>query len=247
MSTPHQPNRTPSGVPTGGQFATSARTEADVTLAPSPKQWRASTVDAAFAELTGTGARDERPRVDVKKSVAAMRADLRTLYGPGMSVRMAGGTAYGWARIDWEDGPRTGPVQAIADGFCDERFDGMTDSYRPVNTDAPVHYSLSGVNTQRHIGPAGQRHIDAIFDRAGLTGYQRAAHDGAGREPYDGGYDWATTLSEGAVERVERVLHQPLPARHLLTQGATASQLAHAIHTCTDYTGDTPRVDTSPY
>lgn len=241
--------RQPAGSPDGGQFSSTAGAESATTLTPpsGPHTWRADTVADAMAETASQRVTGGRPHVDTKGSVAAMRADLKALFGTKFSARMASGSAYGWARVTWDDGPQTRAVQKVADRYCDERFDGSDDMYHPVNQNAPVRYSLRGVNVQRSIGPAGQRHIDDIFDKAGLTGYQRMSTDTGARDEYEAGYDWSHPFPDDAIQRVEQVLHKPLPGKYMIGPPPTAHQLARVIHEHTDYSGDEPLTNFSPY
>jgi len=236
------PRDTRRGVTSSGRFVTAARPESGVSLAPSPKQWRADTVEQALGELRERDG-GPRPRVDAKASAAAMRADLRTLFDHKFSVRMATGTAYGWVRVGWDDGPRERQVRPVVNGYCNMSFNGQTDSYDLVNTDSPVEYTLSGVNTSRGIGADGQRYIDGLFDAAGLDGYQRIDPQTGQRSTYDGGYEWSTPLPAGAVAQVEKALGAPLPGRITQYGALTAGQLANAIQASTDYTGDAPVTD----
>jgi len=235
--------RQPAGIRTGGQFAHDAKAETGVTLTPSPKQWRADTVEQAMGELDKHGTSTQRPRVMPKESLAALRADLKTLFRHKMSVRMSTGTGFGWGSVSWDDGPLEREVRTVADGYCNERFNGMTDSYDRVNEDSPVEYTLSGVNTHRSIGNVGQAHIDAIFDQAGLADYRRIEPGTGERSEYDGGYNWSTPMPEADIAKVERVLGEPIPGRYNSHGMMTAGQLAKAIHAHTDYRTDGPVTD----
>jgi len=230
--------RTQAGVSGGGQFATKTRSESGVSLAPSPKAWRADTVEEAFAEATrhGTGS-GQRPRVMPKESLAALRADIKTLFGHKFSARMSSGTGYGWAHVSYDDGPRERAVQSVVDGYCNQRFNGMTDGYDSVNTSSPVEYTLSGVLVRRNIGEAGQAHIDAVFEAAGMTGYQRIDARTGERDTYSR-YDWSAPLSAADLHGVERVLGQPVPPRFLERGELSAGELAGVVHQYTEFGKD---------
>lgn len=241
MSTFDESNvrRRPQGVTGGGQFAHQAKAESGVTLAPSPKQWRADNVAEAFAETEKHGtATAARPRVMPKESLAALRADIKTIFGHKFSARMSSGTGYGWASVSWDDGPRERDVQTVVDGYCNERFNGMTDGYDRVNEESPVEYTLRGVNTSRSIGKAGQAYIDGVFDSAGLIGYQRVDPSTGERHEYDGGYDGTLPLTDDEVAAVEEVLGRPIPGRHTSYGPLSAAQLAHVIQAYTAYDAD---------
>ncbi|GAC69564.1 LPD29 domain-containing protein [Gordonia soli] len=95
-----------------------------------------------------------------KETAAALRTQLRTTWpGVKFSVRCATGTAYGWMRVAWVDGPDDDQVRAVCNHYESERFDGMTDSYQqqpdPLVVTTPgelpemVRYSCCGINTER--------------------------------------------------------------------------------------------------
>lgn len=209
-------------------------------------RWTANTVEEAFASAKAAGGpviqTETKPQVDAKGSVAAMRHDLRAIYNHKFSVRMSTGTGYGWASVTWEDGPRDGDVRRVADTFCAQKFNGMTDSYDSVNQDAPVRYSLRGVNTSRKIGPAGQKHIDAVFARAGLTGFEAMDRsDPTKRDSYNP-YDGNWPLSNEQLDAIERAVDHPVTPRYNMSF-VSAATVADWLQRFTDYSSGKPVTD----
>jgi hypothetical protein len=65
-----------------------------------------------------------------KETAAALRRNLKVQWpGVKFSVRMASGTAYGWLRVSYEDGPQWQEVKAYTDAYTWASFNSMTDSY----------------------------------------------------------------------------------------------------------------------
>lgn len=207
-------------------------------------KWTAKTVEEAFAGMDAINVTvtPAQTQIGVKESAAAMRSDLRELFGHPFSVRMARGTAYGWADVSWEDGPRTAQVDDKTWAYRSQNFDGQDDSYHQVNQDAPVRYSLSGIISQRHIGPRGQAFVDAIFDQAGVTGYQRMDTKTGERSDYSGGYSWNGIMAAEDIARVERHVGEPIPGV-VLSNAPSIGEIAAYLHACTDFTADQPAVD----
>lgn len=87
-------------------------------------------------------------RASVKETAAALRKTLKeTFPGTKFSVTMASGTAYGWLRVSYTDGPSWDSVQDVTRMFESERFDGMTDSYVSTGVSG---WDCSGVNVTRN-------------------------------------------------------------------------------------------------
>lgn len=107
----------------------------------------------------------------VKETAAEMRKALRAAFpATKFSVRMARGSAHGWMDVSWVDGPTEAQVRPVVEGFQDERFNGMTDSYDRVEPtlyavdgeDLPVlvEFNCSGVCTSRSFTEAAQQWAD---------------------------------------------------------------------------------------
>ena len=211
------PARRPRGAPdsAGGQFAPTGRHEPAIEL-PRPVE-----------------------RVDAKRSAAALRSDLRRCFpGTGVSVRMATGTAYGWVDVSWTDGPRERTVDRIGFEYQSEQFNSSDDAYHQVNTHQSVRYGLSGVLTRREIGSAGQQAIDAWFQAARITAYERFDPVSGERLAGDRGYDDERLLTVAECARLR------LP-RKVIDYYPTIGLAAHWYHSHLDFTGDQPVFDDS--
>lgn len=87
----------------------------------------------------------------VKETAAALRKALKAAHPETkFSVRMATGTAYGWLRVAWTDGPTATQVDEIIKPFVSRRFDGMDDAYHATGV---TEWSCCGVNTTRTLSP----------------------------------------------------------------------------------------------
>ena len=172
--------------------------------------------------------------VTAADSIKALRAALKVAFAGKFSVTMSRGTGHGWAHVTWADGPRVQTVNSLSFKFQGLNFDGMTDSYREVNTNAPTRYSLAGVNHTRLMGPTGRDFISSIFDRAGISDYSQESN-------WD---DFASTFSDARLITMDELSHLDVPVSlgthpHL----CTAQAVARHIHARTDYTGQTPAYD----
>ncbi|MFC8797283.1 LPD29 domain-containing protein [Promicromonospora sp. NPDC057138] len=206
------PARRPRGAPdsAGGQFAPNARDEQSIEL-PRPVE-----------------------RIDAKRSAAALRSDLRRRFpGTQVSVRMATGTAYGWVDVSWTDGPRELTVGRIGFEYQSEQFDGSDDAYRQVNTHQSTRYGLSGVLTRREIGTAGQLAIDAWFQAARITSYERFDPVSGERATGERGYDSERPLTEAECARLR------LPQK-VIDYYPTIGLAVSWYHRHLDFTGDQP-------
>lgn len=213
-----------------------AKTSA-VTKRPSPSKWTADTVEEATAQLSGRAA--ERPRVDAKGSAAAMRHDLRALYGIPFSVRMASGTAYGWVDVTWADGPRWSEVNERTFAYQATDFNGMTDGYDPVNEDAPVRYSLRGVNHTRMIGEKGRATIAAIFAKCGIEDVDAPMPEGT--KDMRRSFSYSRKLTEDEQARLIGELNIPGMPAHLHAISDAQSAAAY-IHQHLDFRTDPPEL-----
>ena len=217
-------------------------------------KWTAKTVDEAFAGMDALSVSTQgaptaggtQTQVGVKESAAAMRHDLRAKFDHPFSVKMSRGTGYGWVHVDWNDGPRATPVTAMTGAYCNKQFDGMDDSYHPVNEDAPVRYGLCGVLHQRNIGPKGQAYLDSLFDEAEISGYQRIEPRTGERSDYDGGYSWSEPMSDQDIHKLEKHLGEFPPPR-LTNNCPSIAEVAHFVHARTDFTGEHPLLDLDSY
>lgn len=82
-----------------------------------------------------------------KETAAALRKELKAQFpGTKFSVTMARGSAYGWLRVEYTDGPKYDEVTAVTRKFEASRFDGMTDSYVDTGNSA---WQCCGVNVNR--------------------------------------------------------------------------------------------------
>lgn len=99
------------------------------------------------------------------QAAALLKRALRAQYpGVKFSVRTERGTACAWLRVSYTDGPTVRAVQHIADGYCGQRFNAITDVYdvlpdRLVTVDGRTHsvrYLVDGVLASREIGPEGR-------------------------------------------------------------------------------------------
>lgn len=229
------------GGPAVDPISSASATFAPTPAKPSPGKWTADTVEEAFAGLDKRNSSTEKPTVNAKESAAALRHDLRTRYGQPFSVTMSRGTGYGWARVAWADGPRWSEVRALSDKYQDQRFDGMDDSYHPVNQDAPVRYSLSGVNTTREMGTKGKEFVSSYLVRSNVEDFDRPM-------PSWGGKDLAATFKD------DRRLTQDEQHRLINVLGVnsfdpryfdTPRSAAKFIHDHTDFSGEEPVFDPS--
>lgn len=107
-----------------------------------------------------------------KETAAQMRKALKAAFpATTFSVRMARGTGYGWFDVTWTDGPTTTQVQQVTDRFRDQRWDGMSDCYAPVEAslyaiegeELPVlvEFSCSGANGSRRFSTEAQAWAEA--------------------------------------------------------------------------------------
>ena len=88
---------------------------------------------------------------DVRQTAAAMRVALKATFpGTKFSVTMARGTAYGWLRVAWTDGPTSAQVEETTGRFQNLRFSGTDDSYHSTGV---VDWSCRGVTTSRRLSP----------------------------------------------------------------------------------------------
>lgn len=92
-----------------------------------------------------------------KESAVMLRAVLRQRF-PGVRFRLVGerGTASGWYRLSWEDGPTTQAVEEAAVGFEGATFDGMTDSYVTLPGLLPDgrRTGIRSLSISRYLSPA---------------------------------------------------------------------------------------------
>lgn len=111
---------------------------------------------------------EEVRHLTVKETAAEIRRAVRAAFpGVKFSVRMATGSAYGWVRVSWADGPRHAQVREVVAPFESSRFDGMDDAYHRVPQTGPVRYSCRGVNNHREDGPQGLAHAVEVMRAAG--------------------------------------------------------------------------------
>lgn len=94
------------------------------------------------------------------ESIAQLRAELKREFpGVKFSVTRARGTAYGWVRVSWVDGPTGSDVRAITAAYEGSGFDGMTDSSYTITHVAAdssgnpvtVHHGIRSINTDRKL------------------------------------------------------------------------------------------------
>src|ERR1043166_4317182 len=108
------------------------------------------------------------------ESAKLLKATLRKAFpATAFTVRLSRGTGYGYCHVGWTDGPSTRLVQAVADRFEGEGFDGMVDcSYHKDNLLPDGRQTgLRGVNCSRHISAASARRpLQAIADFWGIQG-----------------------------------------------------------------------------
>lgn len=206
-------------------------------LTTSPNKWTADTVDEALASLPVCTPKSV-PTVDAKKSAAALRSDLKTVFGHRFSVRMSTGTGYGWVSVNWQDGPRSEDVQGLAHQYQAEEFNGMDDSYHRVNEGAPVRYSLSGVNTHRSMGERGRNYVSDVLTKAGITDFEAPRHEGWDDLAHTFRHD--RYLSENEQHRILSVLgshsYNPLSFQ-------SAQSVAQYIHGHTSFSSEVPEFD----
>lgn len=111
---------------------------------------------------------EEVRHLTVKETAAQIRRAVRAAFpGVRFSVRMATGSAYGWVRVSWTDGPRHAQVREVVAPFESSRFDGMDDAYHRVPQCGPVRYCCRGVSTTREDGPQGLAHAVEVMRSAG--------------------------------------------------------------------------------
>lgn len=106
----------------------------------------------------------------VKETATEVRKALRAAFpGTKFSVRMDRGTAYGWMRCDWTDGPTVDQVTPLLARFESERWSGTDELYHHVEptlyaredgTLYEPHYNCCGINWQRTYSPDRDRQAE---------------------------------------------------------------------------------------
>lgn len=144
-------------------------------------------------------------RLDVKRSAAALRDQLRRSWpGVRFSVRMARGSAHGWLRVTWQDGPTETQVRRIAGAFQSSRFSGMDDAYHDTGV---TRYSCRGITTSRQRSHAA---TEALVDRINAEDPScgARAEDGVVR---GGDVSPAAAAGLGVVNPYDRDGESPVP------------------------------------
>jgi hypothetical protein len=136
-------------------------------------------------------------RIDANTASKMLKADLKATFpGVKFSVRLERASMVASLNVSWTDGPTLGEVDLIADQFCGQGFDGMTDSttYRDtLYKGEPVHFSTTSVSTSRHTSiELRQRAINALAltnpDFVGAIATERGEVDGLTYDDRDAFY-----------------------------------------------------------
>lgn len=102
-------------------------------------------------------------KLDVKQTAVHIRKELKKQFPhTKFSVRMATGTAYGWIRVCYEDGPAYDLVRQFLNQFESTRFDAMTDSYISTGN---TGYDCCGINIDRQMSQDTRDHGESMVRR----------------------------------------------------------------------------------
>ncbi len=112
---------------------------------------------------------------NLTETAKLVRADLKANFpGTKFSVRSERASMMSAIRVEWTDGPTTGQVDRVVDGYCGQGFDGMTDSTTYHDTFDPktgerVDYGVSHMSTRRTHSDAFRARVAAKLALEGVT------------------------------------------------------------------------------
>jgi hypothetical protein len=116
--------------------------------------------------------------ISVKDTAKMLRDGLKNEFpGVKFSVTMGRGTAATWLYIRYTDGPTETAVRQLAFRYQGAQFNGMTDSYDPVESrliafddewlPEEVHFQVEGINETRTYSAAAWIHAQQLIESAG--------------------------------------------------------------------------------
>jgi hypothetical protein len=116
--------------------------------------------------------------ISTKEAAKMLREGLKNQFpSVKFSVTMGRGTAAAWIDIAYTDGPTETAVREFAFRYQGQQFNGMTDSYDPVENrliafegnsePEEVHFQVAGILEHRNLSPAAWLHAQNIIDAAG--------------------------------------------------------------------------------
>lgn len=116
--------------------------------------------------------------ISVKDTAKMLRDGLKNEFpGVKFSVTMGRGTAATWLYVRYTDGPTETAVRQLAFRYQGAQFNGMTDSYDPVDSrliafddewlPEEVHFEVEGINETRDYSPAAWIHAQRLIESAG--------------------------------------------------------------------------------
>jgi hypothetical protein len=116
--------------------------------------------------------------ITTKEAAKLLREGLKNEFpGVKFSVTMGRGTASAWIDIHYTDGPTEAAVRDFAFRYQGAQFNGMTDSYDPVDSrliafdgksePEDVHFLVDGIIEKREYSPAAWLHTQSLIADAG--------------------------------------------------------------------------------
>jgi hypothetical protein len=127
--------------------------------------------------------------ITTKEAAKLLREGLKNEFpGVKFSVTMGRGTASAWIDIHYTDGPTEAAVRDFAFRYQGAQFNGMTDSYDPVDSrliafdgksePEDVHFLVDGIIEKREYSPAAWLHAQSLIADAGYPEIRVCEADG---------------------------------------------------------------------